>query len=287
MTDPTSPLEAEYAALRREAEIMAGANGDLRQRALVYHHLFRHSGGNHVFPLLAAHGALWARGYFALGMKVGLALSLLDFAKPEERRRKLTALAAFADAFRSINRRVCIEVYATYRFTSAHGEGQEIQRLIEPDLLESLNRCHSARKRGQRLEGAERRDLFEAFFRWEQRAVVAPSVEAAIEAFHWTRIRDLALRPNIRFAYIPRRNTLRFADFADVDERIEKGLRAYDIAEDVGWDAVEKALSTYRILPADFVEMTDTRIAEIRARVKHATLGAPPSRVPALVGAAR
>src|SRR5687767_1523301 len=108
MPDRTEALDLDYAALRREAELMAGARGDLAQRAMVYHHLFRHSGGSHVFPLLAAHGALWGKGYFALGTKVGQVLSLLDLYRPAERRRRLASLAAFADAFRDINRRVCI-----------------------------------------------------------------------------------------------------------------------------------------------------------------------------------
>ncbi|GAA0599662.1 hypothetical protein GCM10009416_42150 [Craurococcus roseus] len=66
---PGSPCP--YDEVRREATLMAGGIHDLAQRAGVYHHLFVHSGRNHVFPLLAAHGALWARGHFQKGMRLG------------------------------------------------------------------------------------------------------------------------------------------------------------------------------------------------------------------------
>lgn len=59
-------LTASYQRLRDEAEQLAGRNRDLDQRATVYHHLYHHSRGNHVFPLIAAHGALWASGNFRL-----------------------------------------------------------------------------------------------------------------------------------------------------------------------------------------------------------------------------
>ena len=61
-----TPLEAYYDSLRSEAERLAGGLNDLAQRATVYHHLYEHSGGNHIFPLIAAHGAMWARGYLGL-----------------------------------------------------------------------------------------------------------------------------------------------------------------------------------------------------------------------------
>src|SRR3712207_998489 len=88
---------------RRGGTLMAGGIHDLAQRAGVYHHLFAQSGRNHVFPLLAAHGALWARGHFRKGMHLGAALSLTRLASPRRRRALMDKLAAFADEFRDIN----------------------------------------------------------------------------------------------------------------------------------------------------------------------------------------
>ncbi|MGE7414297.1 hypothetical protein [Methylobacterium tarhaniae] len=289
MADGVAPgsagqLDRDYTAARHEAEVMAGASRDLAQRAMVYHHLFRHSGGNHAFPLLAAHGALWAGGYFARGERIGLGLSLSALHRPARRRARLAALAAFAEAFREINRRVCVEVYATYRFTLAHGERAGTDAYVDALLLDALNRCHHAVRRMRALGQAERARLFEAFFRWEQRAVVAPSVAAAANGFTWEPVRRLALRPSIRFAYMRHRETLHFANFADTDERIEKGLRAYAVAKAVGWDEVEARLSRYRALPAGCLTSAGTAFHAARARLlppEHLRLAAARSVQPA------
>ncbi|BCM83016.1 hypothetical protein [Methylobacterium indicum] len=271
-------LARDYAAARHEAELLAGGTGDLAQRTLAYHHLFRHSGGGHAFPLLAAHGALWARGYFAWGGRAGAALSLAALHRPDLRRARLAGLAGFAEAFREINRRVFVEVYAGYRFTLAHGERAGAEAHLDPGLLDALNRCHRAGRRMRSLNPGERAYLFEACFRWEQRAVVAPAVAAAAAGFAWEPVRRLALRPSIRFAYMPRRETLHFADFADTDERIEKGLRAFAIAEAVGWGTVEARLSRYGALPAGFFAAAGTAFHATRARLLAGEPG--PQRLP-------
>lgn len=267
MGHSTETMARDHARVRSEAEAVAGGLADLAQRAMVYHHLFRHSGRNHAFPLLAAHGALWGRGYFRTGRRVGGVVSMLDMHRPTLRAERLAALAVFADAFREINRRVCVEVYASYHFAAAHGEDAGAEAFVEPVILDALNRCHHARRRGAPLTAGERRELFETFFRWEQRAVVGPAVDAAVAAFDWPRVRALALRPTIRFAYIPARDALRFANFADVDERIVKGLEAHRIAEAVGLDAVETALSRYGVLPIRFLDVADEAFAALSERL--------------------
>ncbi len=77
-------LAAAYERWHDEAERLAGGLHDLAQRSTVYHHLFAASGRNHVFPLIAAHGALWARGYFRFGMRLGAWLSLPALVEPAD-----------------------------------------------------------------------------------------------------------------------------------------------------------------------------------------------------------
>lgn len=60
-------IDLEVERIRARATALAGTTGDLVQRASVYHHLYADSGRNHSFPLLAAHRALWASGYFRVG----------------------------------------------------------------------------------------------------------------------------------------------------------------------------------------------------------------------------
>lgn len=68
-------MERRFCAFQAEAKVLAGGLTDLAQRAMVYHHLYRVSNGNHVFPLIAAHGALWAGGYFRYGLRLGRIIS--------------------------------------------------------------------------------------------------------------------------------------------------------------------------------------------------------------------
>lgn len=252
MDDEDSVLARDYQLIHREATLLAGGLNDLRQRASVYHHLYEDSGGRNVFPLVAAHGALWGAGYFALGMKVGALLSAQYLFQPAVRREKLRQLHAFADAFREINRRVCIEAYCAYHFSKRYGHVKGIDEYVPPRLLGALNTCHRAQAEQQPLPAEQRRALFEAFFLWEQDVIVGPAVEQAIAALDWPLIRHVALRPRIEFAYFSSSREMKFSDFASTAERIEKGLRAYELAEQTGLDRVEAALGRYGVLPRAF-----------------------------------
>lgn len=254
MNCASTDIENAVASLRREATSLAGGLGDLAQRASVYHHLYEHSGANHCFPLLAAHGALWASGYFRSGMRVGSILSWAHAAGGNQRRRQelMERLTKFANDFRDINRRVCVETYFIYHLSGADSLLPAAERLIPSDLLSQMAGCHAARRAGRTLSDHARRSLFEAFFLWEQATIVGPTVEKAFAEFDWPIIKTIASRPRISFAYLPRSSPLVFANFSDPAERIEKGLRAFDLAASAGWDKVELALRSYGILPSDF-----------------------------------
>ena len=239
-------------ALQREALRLAGRNGDLIQRAAVYHHLYQHSAGNHVFPLLAAHGALWAGGYFRRGMMGGAVLRW-RYASAAYRRELMDRLRAFAEAFRDINRRVCVETYRIYYLTRDARRAEDAAREIPPALLGAMHLCHDAQRRGRALSTPEKRRLFAAFFHWEQEQIVGPAVAKAFAGFDWPDVHRRARRPVIRFAYLHRADHLRFTDFASTEERIAMGLRAFDLADRTGWRAVETALGGYGTMPRDFL----------------------------------
>ncbi len=247
-----SDLQAAYAALRDEATRLAGGLTDLAQRATVYHHLYRDSGGNHVFPLIAAHGALWAGGYFRFGMRLGRCLGMQYWFNAARHRAQLAALHAFADAFRDINRRVCAEIYTNYHFVHRFGDQAGADALMPAAVFEALQRVHWARRNDRGLSDAERLTVFEAHFLNEQETVVGPSVARAVAAFQWPSMRWLALRPVVRFAYFPRWHALRFCNFADVGERVRNGLQAFAWGAELGWGNVEERLRTYHILPDEF-----------------------------------
>ncbi len=229
-----------YDHLRDEATERAGTNADTARRARLYRELYEHSLGSHTFPLIAAHGAIWGRGYFAKGRALGHVLASLG--APGLRQARIEGLDAFIEAFRAINRQVFIEVWTSYHFTADHADSAFATTVVGPRMLDGLARCHAARRAGFVLGRAEQRSLFETVFRWEQEEVVGAAVDRAVAAFDWTWMRELSLRPVINFGYIPLSRRFRVRSMASQDERIARGLAAYDIAADVGWPRVMATL---------------------------------------------
>jgi hypothetical protein len=257
-------LREAYEALVEEGTRLAGGLRDLVQRETVYHYLFEDSGGNHAFPLIAAHGALWAGGYFRLGRGLGSLLAWQRPFSPRWRRDRLRALDLFADAFRDVNRRVCVDTYASYHFTKRFGDRPAAERFVRPALLDALRTLHAARAENRELPDAGKRRVFESHFLDEQAREVGPALDAAVAALDWPLARAIALRPRIRFAYFPPEVAFWFRNFADREERIEKGLRAFDTAATVGWCHVEASLRGYDLLPRAFFAASRAHFGTLR-----------------------
>lgn len=245
-------LSTAFAALQKEAIQLAGGLTELTQRATVYHHVFQHSGGNHAFPLIAAHGALWAKGYFPRCLRLGRVLSWQYVGQPARRCEQLEHLERFANAVRDINRRVCVDTYTNYHFTARFGHHPDANQFVPARLLEALKLVHSARLAGRELASEDKRAVFEAHFLHEQEHVVGPSIDAAMADFDWPLVKFCALRPIIRFAYFPLHRYLFFRDFSQRTERIANGLRAFEFADQAGWAAVAASLRQYQALPEPF-----------------------------------
>lgn len=262
-----APIDVAHRQLQAEAVCLAGGLTDLAQRATVYRHIFRTSGGNHVFPLIAAHGALWAGGYFRLGNWIARVLSWQYLFRSNVRRQQLARLAEFQDALRDINRRVCVDTYVNYHLTAQFDSDEEVGQYVPVSLLAVLRQIHAARRADRELTDVEKRDVFLAHFLHEQEHVVGPGVADAFAAFDWPLVRAIARRPLIRFAYLRGQHRLYFRNFATRDERISNGLRAFDLAADAGWPNVEAALENYAVLPRAAFAEPDGYFAAVRAAV--------------------
>jgi hypothetical protein len=260
----TTTLGSRYAHWVEEGTRLAGGLTDLTQRATVYRQLFRDSGGNHVFPLIAAHGALWAKGYFRQQLRLGWWLALTDLWRPAARERRLAGLEALANALRDVNRRVCIDTYAKFHFTAEHGRDPGAAEFVPADTLAALNALHDAQRRGEDLPLWGQRRLFEAHFLSEQQTVVGPALDAALAQFDWPLVRGLAMRPQIEFAYFPAGERLLFRDFGSRDERIANGRRAFNIGAALGWRFVEDRLAVYGLLPQRFFSEPEANYAAVR-----------------------
>lgn len=248
----TSELQTAFDALRNEAIRLAGDLPDLTQRAATYHHLYQHSGGNHTFPLIAAHGALWARGYFRRCLQLGRILAWQYGFDAARRRTQLAKLDDFANQFRDINRRVCIDTYTNYYFTARFGQHPQATQFVPARILHALNSVHAARLSHREMTVEERRSVFEAHFLHEQDNVVGPTIQKAVAQFDWPLVKFLALKPIVRFAFFPTGHSLWFRDFSQRNQRVAHGLTAFEMADQVGWQNVEAALRAYRLLPAPF-----------------------------------
>lgn len=258
-------LTAAYESLHREATLLAGGLGDLARRAAVYRHIYRASQGNHVFPLIAAHGALWAGRQFRRSHKIGAWLSLQYIANGRLSSQKLEQLAAFCDALRDVNRRVCIDTYTQFHFSRRYGTHPDLERFIPAELLTALRTMHAACECGTPLRDDERRSVFHAHFLHEQAHIVAERVARAAAEFDWPLAKFLAMRPRIRFAYLPPGTCLAFRNFADQQERIRHGLAAFDFAAAVGWDRVELSLDRYQVLEPAFFTRPEEHFTELIA----------------------
>lgn len=261
-------------ALLHEAQSLAGALHNLPQRAATYHHLYQDSQGNHIFPLIAAHGALWAKGYFRFGLKLGEILAWQDCFDPLRRAEKMATLNAFVDAFREINKIVCVDSYTNYYLVKEFGEISELLEWISPELLTALGRVHRARTTGQPLSDQEKRAVFRTHFLHEQTHVVGPRVQEAVEKIDWPLLKFIALRPWVHFSYFPRLRAFWFRNFCNQEERIQRGLAAFDIAIQLGWEQVEQRLTEYHSLPEQFFSDPVTHFAMLKQSILQSSAAA-------------
>src|SRR5438445_596921 len=97
-------LREAHARIRSEAVRLAGAPGDIPQRVAALHRLYLDSGGNHVFPQVALHGAPWAYGFFSSTGGVGRMITYRYFHNREEWAKRTKMLKHFSDGFLAANR---------------------------------------------------------------------------------------------------------------------------------------------------------------------------------------
>lgn len=190
---PEQPHDG-YRALRAEAVRQAGPLTDIARRVVLHHQLYIDSGKNHVFPLVALHGALWAAGFFDSSGRLGQMLRLRYFYDARERASRMAMLNGFAEGFREVNRLVFIDTYTNYLYTKHYGEVAAAGGILHPELFDGLVRMHRANRAGASLSPIEKRELFSRSLRFEQEVTVAPGVQAEIAKFDCPILRFLCMR---------------------------------------------------------------------------------------------
>lgn len=234
--------QERHDSIHAQATRLAGPPNNLCKRAVQYHHVYRESGGIFCFALIAAHGAVWAQWYLKIAWAGAVVLAAVDLRAPGGFRTRMAHFNAYTGALKDINRRVMIKAYTILHFAK---DGMVDNALVDDlpgDIVLEIRRLLAKQMSGEPATSAEKRALYEAFFRWEQDNAVGPSVEAAMAAFDWPLMRNLCLRPWVWFSYFRAGRSLNFRDFTSAEERVEKGLAAFDLAALRGWDAVDRSL---------------------------------------------
>jgi hypothetical protein len=249
--EPRSPSDLVAAGneTRAEAVRLAGGPGDMPQRVALLHSIFTDSGGNHAFPEVALHGALWAYGFYERRGAVSRMITYRYFYDREERARRAYMLFDFSQGFKEANRSVFIDTYTNYYFTKRYGEAPGAEAVVAPQLLDALNRVHHAARSSRALPPAERRRVFETALLFEQETTVGPKVKEEVSKFDCPILTRIVLSPIVHFSYFPRFTTLLFRDFSNTDERIEKAVRSYELAEHAGWPHVAECIRYQGVLP--------------------------------------
>jgi len=245
-------IETVYAAITVDAEKLGGGLNAMTQRAVVYHHLYVSSGENFIFPLIAAHGALWARWYLFLAKYAAIVLAIIDISGRRSFGIKMSLYADYVNRFKAINRTVMQETYKVLHIARLYGAHPIVTKDMPERLRDNLNICHQYAIHGTAMPLQQQRDFYEDFFRWEQNNVVAPAVEEAIESFDWPLMKWFCMRPWVWFSYFRIGRSLVFKNFSDAEERTQKGLAAFDWAIHKGWKNIEKNLTRNPFFPKNF-----------------------------------
>ncbi len=242
--DGAKELHDAYAAIRHRARETAGTPSDILPRVAAHYAIYQDSQGNHSFPMIALHGALWGKNFFEVTGQLGTIVSYRYFYDAQEKTKRHGMLNAFSEGFKTVNREVFIDTYTNYYFTKEYGRHPEASHFIQADLLGGLNAVHAA-ARGAPLDDGARREVFQLALRHEQEVTVAPGVAAELAKFDCPILRALCMKPVVRFTYFPTGRRFFFSDFSNTEERIGKALRSFDLAAAQGWGRVEAAMSAY------------------------------------------
>ena len=161
----------------------------------------------------------------------------------------MSAYTAYVRDIKEINRQVMIEAYTSLYLYRSCGDAACAELNFSERLSLQFRQRYGAASADFEPSPAADRDFYETFFRWEQQKVVGPAVDDALSKFNWPFMNALSRRPWVWFSYFRIGRALIFRDFADKEERVAKGLSAFDWAAAKGWDVIERNCTKNPFLP--------------------------------------
>ena len=203
--------------LDEEAAALAGRPKDFAQRAVVLHHLYDHSGGNHEWALAEARGQLRTA---AAILRLRKRLSRWGWLVVR-RDRAEEALNALADSLGKASQARCMSAYVAYRLSGIRSLKAEAGETIPADLFDGLVQCHAARRSAEPMDAHRRQALFDLS---EERA--AASTDRAELDNRWDAIGKTGLKRAARRLLGPKAAGRALARDRKRDaHRIERELR--------------------------------------------------------------
>lgn len=279
----TRNVAANYGVIRAHAILLAGRADDAPTRATFLHDVYTSSKGNHAFPEVALHGALWGHRFLAQTQRATDWATEFGFTNVGALERLVDAAEKFRKVLLETNRLVFIDSYTNYHFARLHGRARSAETVVPRVLLDPLTQStEAAQGRIGPFTLRQRESLYDVALAWEQYSTVADAMSAAVRDIvaHLDVGPDIVnrllqkafVRPVVHFEYFPAGTSFYFNNFADKAERIRYAKESYLIAERVGWPKVASSMANYGTIPqsyfADRVGFT--------TREKNARLGSCP-----------
>jgi hypothetical protein len=255
--------ESVYEIISNDAVRLGGRFSDMPGRAAVYHHLYLMSGGNFIFPLIAAHETLWARWYLFLAKLGANFLALFDVSCKMSRRDKMKTYHKYINTFKKNNRDVMTMSYRTFHFTRLYGGHEFVCATMPKRLVTSFLRCHQFSFNGQTMPLGEQRQFFEDFIRWQAGSITGLAFTNAYDEFDWPLARWFCTRPWVKFSYFGLGRSHKYKNYCDAEERTQKTLKSFDWAAKKPWALIEKNLTSNPFFPRKFTFDANTYFSDL------------------------
>jgi hypothetical protein len=205
------------------------------------------SQGNHAFPLVALHGALWGHDFFRTAKLLENVGKL--FHAIGNMQQLLDEIDQFSLALWTTNRQVFIDTYTNYWFSKKYGREPGAVDITDKDVLPYLNRVHEMVRSGKSFSPEEKREVFAASLNTEQKDTVAERMDEAANNVKTGWLKSLMTKPKVHFTYFPDGLDYKFENFTDRADRVRAAMLAYDTAVNVGWTKVSDTMVGYHELP--------------------------------------
>lgn len=240
-------FQKEFERIQQLANRLAGSPNNIPQRILHFKQIYNDSNSNFTFPIIAAHGALWAYNFFN---KLA-PFQNLNFLIPSRRiNQTYESLSDFSYQLTTINRQVFIDIYTYYHFTKLFYENESAKIFFlnrtttkAESLWNALRQVHIAKESGVAISDSLKLEIYKIALYFEQYSMVGEKVTKAFACLKVASpMKQLAVMPNVKFKYFPPLIRFQFLNFVNTEERIYWALEAYRIAQEVGFETVANTL---------------------------------------------